>query len=175
MDFYKLDYSGQEVNAAIGRILEEDPSELENTSHIKNLDSTETVPYNLNTLVMSGIYRCMFVDPDCVPAEVSIYHPLFIVVSSVEDSSSATGVSITQSIVCGLKNYQRMSKDDGSTWLEWEYPKEISADEVLAMFTDEGIDADLLAHVMEKLVTKTSTVTQPVTTTMVRRKSTVAS
>ena len=43
MGYYKLSYSGQEVDTAVERILNMDPN-LDNTSHIIDIDSTEAVP-----------------------------------------------------------------------------------------------------------------------------------
>ena len=155
MSFYQLDYSGSQVNEAIGRVLEQ--PEVGSVSHITDLDSTATVPYNLNTLVEAGIFRCMYLDPDTVPEEVAKTHPVFIFTATVEGSSpEATGPHFTQTITCGLRNYSRFTTDNGASWSEWDYPKEITAEEVLAMFSEEGASLDLISRVMARVVNKST-------------------
>lgn len=151
-DYYQLDYSGAQVNEAIGKVLDE-PSR-ENASYIIDLDSTELVPYNLDTLVKPGIYRCMYVDPACVPSDVANTHPCFIYVALVEGSSSDAGLRLTQTIPCGPYNYTRASENNGSSWLSWDYPKEIKAEEVLAMFSENGVSDDLIALISNQLASK---------------------
>ena len=154
MSYYQLDYSGPEVNEAIGRVLEEEPMDP-NVSHIKDLESTETVPYDLNQLMETGIFRCMYLDPSTVPEEVANTHPVFIFAASMEGSSPGTGY-VSQTITVGLKNFTRTSTDSGQSWSEWDYPKEISAADVLAMFQNEGISTEIVNRIMSQVASKTA-------------------
>lgn len=152
MSYYQLDYTGPQVNEAIGRALEQ--PEQDNVSHIQDLESTASVPYNLNSLVKAGIFRCMYLDPDTVPPEVAATHPVFIFTATVEGSSPETEARFTQTITCGLRNYSRYTVNNGASWSEWDYPKEITAEEVLAMFSEEGASLDLISRVMSRVVNK---------------------
>ena len=139
MGYYKLSYSGQEVNTAVERILNLDPN-LENTSHIIDIDSTEAVPYDPANLKQIGLYRVMHLDPTKVPPELAQMHPVYITVCIVKDPSSGDE-ALAQMIPCvNCKVYVRVSDDGGDTFSEWDYPNEISADEVNAMFENNGID-----------------------------------
>ena len=169
MSYYQLSYSGPEVDEALGRVLNEEPADP-NVSHIKDLESTETVPYNLDNLVETGIFRCMYLDPATVPEEVAKAHPVFIFAASVEGASPGTGYT-TQTITIGLKNYTRSSSDGGTSWSEWDYPKEITAAEVLAMFQDEGASAEILSRVMTQIASKSAVNQNSATTSTKSRKA----
>ena len=140
MGYYKLSYSGQEVNEAVERILNLDP-DLDNTSHIIDIDSTEAVPYDPANLKQIGLYRVMHLDPTKVPPELAQMHPVYITVCIVKDPSSGEE-HLAQMIPCvNCKVYVRISDDGGTTFSdEWDYPSEISAEEVNAMFENNEVD-----------------------------------
>lgn len=145
MGYYKLSYSGQEVNTAVERILNLDPN-LENTSHIIDIDSTEAVPFDPANLTQIGLYRVMHLDPTKVPPELAQMHPVYITVCVVKDPSSGDE-SLAQMISCvNCKIYVRLSDDGGQSFSEWEYPKEIDAEEINAMFEDNGVDPSSKAN-----------------------------
>lgn len=140
MGYYKLSYSGQEVDTAVERILNMDPN-LDNTSHIIDIDSTEAVPYDPANLKQIGLYRVMHLDPTKVPPELAQMHPVYITVCIVKDPSSGDEEHLAQMIPCvNCKVYVRLSDDGGATFSEWDYPNEISAEEVNAMFENNGVD-----------------------------------
>ena len=139
MGYYKLSYSGQEVDTAVERILSLDPN-LDNTSHIIDIDSTEAVPFDPANLTQIGLYRVMHLDPTKVPPELAQMHPVYITVCVVKDPSSGDE-SLAQMITCvNCKVYVRISEDGGQSFSEWDYPKEIDADEINAMFENNGVD-----------------------------------
>lgn len=151
-DFYRLDYSGAQVNDAIRRVLEEQPDDPDKVSHITNLESTEADPFNLDTLTEIGFYRCMYASPSSVPAAVAAMHPIYIINALVEDSPPAgTGVHICQTVIYGVFNYRRLTSNDGATWTAWEYPRPITADEVLAMFSNGQTTPQTRAMVQDKV------------------------
>lgn len=168
MSYYQLDYSGAQVNEAVGRILAE-PTET-NTSHIVDLESTETVPYNLDTLVSTGMYRCMYVDSTTAPAAVASTHPVYIFTAIVEDSSSETGQRFTQTVTCGLINYSRYTEDSGATWSEWDYPREITAEEVFTMFAEEGATDEVVSRVLQRVIATSTSSTSTSTRSAVLSK-----
>lgn len=156
MGYYKLSYSGQEVNTAVERILNLDPDEFENVSHIIDVDSTEAVPYDPANLKQIGMYRVMYLDPAKVPPELAQMHPAYVTVCIVKDPSSGDE-QLAQMVPCvNCKVYVRLSDDAGQSFSEWDYPKEISSEEINAMF-DADDETDATASVTKQAAATVNT------------------
>ena len=143
MKTFKLDYYGAQVNEAIRKILELDPT----VSGIKVLDSTADNPYNLNTLVVPGIYTTMYAKSVSSTTatdhpDIANSHPVLIIVAS--DTSDTVNTRIRQTVNCGDGDiFTRSTITDGLLWDEWMSSIEgasvhvaISTDEVNQLFAD---------------------------------------
>lgn len=131
---YELAYSGPEVDDAIRKIQELDPSSI---GGIIELESTETTPYNLNFLRTPGLFTTRYVFSGAAPSGVDCISPVYIYVSRFTVGET---VKLIQSLSAGDATYTRSSDDGGLTWDNWvsedgfARAEEITAEEVDAIF-----------------------------------------
>lgn len=140
---YKLDYYGAQVNEAIRKILEMDPS----VSGITVLESSETSRYDLNALTAPGIYTTEYATSKTSTTgltnpDIENSHPILIIVA--RDTSDTEYTRIRQTVNCGAGDIiTRSTITGGLLWDEWVYTQEgadvhvaITADEVNQLFSD---------------------------------------
>ena len=130
---YMLDYTGDEVNEAIKKA-------LENASGMKILESSAGSPYNIDSLVTPGIYSVMYLQTGDGTGEydqtLANMHPVYIQIS--EDTSEAGVTKYAQTVIGADGSiYHRVSEDNGATWPAWSA---VNTEDVHVAITPEEIN-----------------------------------
>lgn len=141
---FKLDFSGTEVNTAIQKVLEGDPT----TFGIQVLESSAGSPYDINGLTTPGMYSVMYLKcgdsaGDETTQKVTNTHPSLILVS--QDTSYAEGTKFVQTtFAVDGSVYSRYTTSNGDGWSSFEGIEggtsdihiPITSEEVNDMFAD---------------------------------------
>ena len=108
---YRTQYSGPEIDEAIGKALAFDPDSI---GCIK-LESVVNSPYDINTCVEPGSYQADYITNgpvgigDISPINFDVY----------KSSSGASNVVLTQVVKLSSSTATRTSNDGGSNWTDW--------------------------------------------------------
>ena len=113
---YELKYSGREVDDAITKINDFDPSSI--TGGIVELESSGATPYNLDFLRSPGLYKAAFVYVLSCPSGVENCTPVIIFVYKIKDNTP--NGRLVQSLYAGDAVFNRESDDAGVNWTRWE-------------------------------------------------------
>lgn len=108
---YRTQYSGPEIDEAIGKALAFDPDSI---GCIK-LESVVNSPYDINTCVEPGSYQADYITNgpvgigDISPINFDVY----------KSTSGASNVVLTQVVKLSSSTATRTSNDGGSNWTDW--------------------------------------------------------
>lgn len=115
-EIFRLDYTGDDVNAAIAKIQTIDSSG--GGTGVTEIESSVDTTYNLNFLRTVGLYRIDYVYDLTAPENASKCTPVYVTVSNVDDDDLDAG-GLNQMIEWSGYTWWRISKDKGVTWGEW--------------------------------------------------------
>lgn len=107
---YRTQYSGPEIDEAIGKALAFDPDSI----GCVKVESVKNAPYDINTAIKPGSYQADFITHG--PVGIGDVSPINFDVFS---SSSDSNVILTQVVKLSSATASRTSSDAGSNWSDW--------------------------------------------------------